>query len=245
MQTGVQTYSSWQCFHAQPGGASWTPQRYSAPMGTAMPEATLARAISVSIRVRSSASSATRVTKPSVYKTRSAMQLGYMRVSKADGRQGLDLQRDALLTAGVRPQHLYVDLGLGPARGPPRPGRLPQGAPCGGCAGRLAARPLRPRSAASDQYGARPHHPRHWSQGAYRARGGARHHDGRWETRLRDLALVGFQGLMLIGVSETRNAFTRLLKNKDFKEDAGRTHRVVRHGDVHAPGIQHEPCRQT
>ena len=30
------------------------------------------------------------------------MHLGYMRVSKADGSQALDLQRDALLAAGVR-----------------------------------------------------------------------------------------------------------------------------------------------
>ena len=35
------------------------------------------------------------------------MHLGYMRVSKADGSQALDLQRDALLAAGVRPHHLY------------------------------------------------------------------------------------------------------------------------------------------
>jgi hypothetical protein len=31
------------------------------------------------------------------------MQLGYMRVSKADGSQVLDVQRDALLAAGVPP----------------------------------------------------------------------------------------------------------------------------------------------
>ena len=31
------------------------------------------------------------------------MQLGSMRVSKADGGQGLDLHRDALLAAGVPP----------------------------------------------------------------------------------------------------------------------------------------------
>ena len=64
-QTGVQTYFSWQCFHAQPGGASWTPGRHSAPTGTALPEAKSAGAISVSIRRRSSASSATRVIKSS------------------------------------------------------------------------------------------------------------------------------------------------------------------------------------
>jgi len=33
--------------------------------------------------------------------------IGYMRVSKANGSQMLDLQRDALLAAGVEPRHLY------------------------------------------------------------------------------------------------------------------------------------------
>ncbi|MCE7872405.1 recombinase family protein [bacterium CPR1] len=37
------------------------------------------------------------------------MQLGYMRVSKADGSQSLDLQRDALLAADVDPARLYED----------------------------------------------------------------------------------------------------------------------------------------
>ncbi|SEO43205.1 Site-specific DNA recombinase [Methylobacterium sp. ap11] len=37
------------------------------------------------------------------------MLLGYMRVSKADGSQVTDLQRDALLEAGVGPEHLYED----------------------------------------------------------------------------------------------------------------------------------------
>jgi DNA invertase Pin-like site-specific DNA recombinase len=41
------------------------------------------------------------------------MRLGYMRVSKADGSQVLDLQRDALLAAGVEPEHLYQDLASG------------------------------------------------------------------------------------------------------------------------------------
>ncbi len=41
------------------------------------------------------------------------MLLGYMRVSKADGSQLLDLQRDALLAAGVEPEHLYQDLASG------------------------------------------------------------------------------------------------------------------------------------
>ena len=37
------------------------------------------------------------------------MLIGYMRVSKADGSQVTDLQRDALLVAGVESQHLYED----------------------------------------------------------------------------------------------------------------------------------------
>ncbi|GAB4360691.1 MAG: recombinase family protein [Gammaproteobacteria bacterium] len=48
------------------------------------------------------------------------MLIGYMRVSKADGSQVLDLQRDALLEAGVRYDQLYEDLASG-SRGD-RPG---------------------------------------------------------------------------------------------------------------------------
>jgi len=46
--------------------------------------------------------------------------IGYMRVSKADGSQVLDLQRDALLAAGVTDAHLYEDLASG--RRDDRPG---------------------------------------------------------------------------------------------------------------------------
>jgi DNA invertase Pin-like site-specific DNA recombinase len=41
------------------------------------------------------------------------MLIGYMRVSKADGSQILDLQRDALLNAGVDAGHLYEDFASG------------------------------------------------------------------------------------------------------------------------------------
>src|SRR5579871_6404103 len=41
------------------------------------------------------------------------MLIGYMRVSKSDGSQNLDLQRDALLSAGVEPNHLYEDFASG------------------------------------------------------------------------------------------------------------------------------------
>jgi len=37
------------------------------------------------------------------------MLIGYMRVSKADGSQVLDLQRDALLEFGIEPSSLYED----------------------------------------------------------------------------------------------------------------------------------------
>lgn len=37
------------------------------------------------------------------------MFIGYMRVSKSDGSQTLDLQRDALVAAGVKTHHLYED----------------------------------------------------------------------------------------------------------------------------------------
>jgi DNA invertase Pin-like site-specific DNA recombinase len=48
------------------------------------------------------------------------MLLGYLRVSKADGSQVLDLQRDALTGAGVAAGHLYKDLASG--RRDDRPG---------------------------------------------------------------------------------------------------------------------------
>ena len=41
------------------------------------------------------------------------MLIGYTRVSKADGSQRLDLQRDALIGAGVAPQAIYEDRASG------------------------------------------------------------------------------------------------------------------------------------
>jgi DNA invertase Pin-like site-specific DNA recombinase len=41
------------------------------------------------------------------------MLVGYMRVSKADGSQVSDLQRDALIAAGVDARHLYEDAASG------------------------------------------------------------------------------------------------------------------------------------
>ncbi|HCW62867.1 MULTISPECIES: recombinase family protein [Alphaproteobacteria] len=41
------------------------------------------------------------------------MLIGYMRVSSVDDRQSVDLQRDALLAAGVDERHLYSDKASG------------------------------------------------------------------------------------------------------------------------------------
>ena len=41
------------------------------------------------------------------------MLIGYMRVSKADGSQTTDLQRDALIAAGVVANHIYEDRASG------------------------------------------------------------------------------------------------------------------------------------
>jgi len=48
------------------------------------------------------------------------MKIGYIRVSKSDGIQVLDLQRDALLEAGVEAARIYSDLSSG--RKDDRPG---------------------------------------------------------------------------------------------------------------------------
>ena len=50
------------------------------------------------------------------------MDIGYMRISKGDGSQVLDLQQDALLAAGVDPAHLYEDRASG--KRDDRPGLL-------------------------------------------------------------------------------------------------------------------------
>ena len=48
------------------------------------------------------------------------MLIGYMRVSKHDGSQNLNLQRDALIEAGVSSKRIYSDMASG--RIDPRPG---------------------------------------------------------------------------------------------------------------------------
>ncbi len=53
------------------------------------------------------------VTQPVVYGAEIPVLVGYMRVSKADGSQALDLQRDAMLAVGVETERLYQDYASG------------------------------------------------------------------------------------------------------------------------------------
>jgi len=57
------------------------------------------------------------------------MQLGYIRISKHDGSQVLDLQRDAMCTIGILPERICQDLASGRHRPPSWAGRLPQCTP--------------------------------------------------------------------------------------------------------------------
>ena len=69
------------------------------------------------------------------------MLIGYARVSKADGRQSPDLQRDALTAAGVDARQIYSDRASG-KRKMNAPGRsLPEGAARRRCPRRLETRP--------------------------------------------------------------------------------------------------------
>ena len=52
------------------------------------------------------------------------MPIGYIRVSTADGSQATDLQRDALVVAGVDPAQLYKDRASGKREARPGPLRL-------------------------------------------------------------------------------------------------------------------------
>ena len=71
------------------------------------------------------------------------MLIGYARVSKADGSQSLDLQRDALQAAGVDAVHVYHDFAFGVRDDRPELDSCVR-APDGRRARRLEARPPRP-----------------------------------------------------------------------------------------------------
>ena len=77
------------------------------------------------------------------------MLIGYARVSKADGSQLLDLQRDALLGTGIAEERIYEDRALGTQGSPSRSGCLSQGAAARQYLRRLEARPPGTRSETS------------------------------------------------------------------------------------------------
>jgi Resolvase, N terminal domain len=118
------------------------------------------------------------------------VQIGYMRVSKADGSQSTDLERDALGTAGVATRRLYEDRASG--RLDARPGldaalkALRRGHPR-----RLEARPPGARPAPPHQHRSRPQHARHRPQGAKRPRCVDQHHHAGRQAGVRHLRRTG------------------------------------------------------
>ena len=111
------------------------------------------------------------------------MLIGYARISKADGSQSLDLQRDALRQSGVSDDAIYEDQASGQREDRPA-GRRDR---------RLEARSPRSQSPPSRQPGARPQRQGHRDPGARRPRGQHRHDLGQRKVGLR--ALRGFGGI--------------------------------------------------
>ena len=104
------------------------------------------------------------------------MLIGYARVSKADGTQLLDLQRDALIAAGIEEERIYEDRASG--RHDHRPGleACPEGPATGQHLRRLEARPPGTQPETPGDNGRRTARPRRRPAGARRRRD--RHHDG-------------------------------------------------------------------
>ena len=121
------------------------------------------------------------------------MLIGYARISKADGSQSLDLQRDALREAGVSDDAIYEDQASGEREDRPGLAAFPQGGAAGRRDRRLEARSPRSQSPPSRQPGARPQRQGHRDPGARRPRGQPRHDDGQRKVGLR--ALRGFGGI--------------------------------------------------
>ena len=121
------------------------------------------------------------------------MLIGYARISKADGSQSLDLQRDALREAGVSDDAIYEDQASGQREDRPGLAAFLKAARQGDVivVWRLdrLGRNLRP----SRQPGARPQRQGHRDPGARRTRGQHRHDDPQRKVGLR--ALRGFGGI--------------------------------------------------
>ena len=115
------------------------------------------------------------------------MLIGYARISKADGSQSLDLQRDALREAGVSDDAIYEDQASGQREDRPGLAAFLKAARAGRRDRRLEARSPRAQSPPSHQPGARPQRQGHRDPGARRPRGQHRHDDGQRKVGLRAL----------------------------------------------------------
>ena len=121
------------------------------------------------------------------------MLIGYARISKADGSQSLDLQRDALREAGVSDDAIYQDQASGQREDRPGLAAFLKAARQGDVIVVLEARSPRSQSPPSRQPGARPQRQGHRDPGARRPRGQHRHDDPQRKVGLR--ALRGFGGI--------------------------------------------------
>ena len=121
------------------------------------------------------------------------MLIGYARISKADGSQSLDLQRDALREAGVSDDAIYEDQASGQREDRPGLAAFLKARAAGRRDRRLEARSPRSQSPPSRQPGAGPQRQGHRDPGARRPRGQHRHDDGQRKVGLR--ALRGFGGI--------------------------------------------------
>ena len=84
------------------------------------------------------------------------MRIGYPRVSKADGSQSLDLQRDALQAGGVDAGHVYHDCASGVRDDRPGLDSCVRALRKGDVARRLEVRPPRPQPRPPGQHRAGP-----------------------------------------------------------------------------------------
>jgi hypothetical protein len=118
--------------------------------------------------------------------------VGYMRVSKADGSQTTELQRDALHAACVGPAHLYNDQASG--RRDDRPGLAAACLKALRDGDTLVVRKLDRlgrNTPPSRQHRPRPHRTRSRTQGAHGAGRRDRHDHATGEARIRDLRRAG------------------------------------------------------
>ena len=119
------------------------------------------------------------------------MLVGYMRVSKADGSQSTDLQRDALLAAGIDAESLYEDQASGKKDDRPELAACLKALRHGDTLVVWKLDRLGPGPAPPGQHRPRPDRARHRAQGPHRPGRGHRHHHRLRQARLRDLRRPG------------------------------------------------------